>query len=209
MGRFDKEYYFIKHPGDEHFPALTPDADTVNKPYTTEILPFGQKPLIFHNGALDFALQRGIIPISPPPDVLFNGSELVVCGRIAKRLDDMEIPHLAIQPAIYIDHKKKWYEDYWFLTFTKDFDCWDRKRSIYEPEPMPSNPSMYDVRIFTLDEDLLQKTPLKGRLLFKMGGATLAPVLVHQSIGGLFRTPGVQMMSVVERAEMNGVLLED
>jgi hypothetical protein len=96
-GRFDKEYYFVrKEQSEGRFPELTPDGDTARKHYHTEALPFGQKPLIFHNGALEFALRRGIIPASPPPDVLFDGEDLVVCGRIAKRLDDMEIPHLAI-----------------------------------------------------------------------------------------------------------------
>ncbi|MDR2209193.1 MAG: hypothetical protein LBE22_09520 [Azoarcus sp.] len=209
MGRFDKEYFFVKHPGDEYYPELTPDEDTGAKPYRREALPFGQKPLIFRNGALEFALERGVLPVDPPPDVLFDGDDLVVRERIAKKLDEFEIPNLAIQPAIYIDHKKKWHEDYWFLTFTKEFDCWDREKSKYNPKPSANNPIRHNVYVFVLNEDLIQKKPLHERLLFKMGGATLSPVLAHKSIVGLFRMPGVEITSVVERAEMNGVFLED
>jgi hypothetical protein len=92
------------------------------------------------------------------------------------------------------------------VTFTKDFDCWDRKKSIYEPEPSYNNwHTVYD---YILDEELLEKTPLQERLLFKMGGSTLAPVLAHQSIGGLFRTPGVEIISVADEAEKSGLFDE-
>ncbi|MDR2209194.1 MAG: hypothetical protein LBE22_09525 [Azoarcus sp.] len=210
MGQINKEYFFIrKEKTDGYFPELTPDADTHAKPYEREALPFGQKPLIFRNGALEFALRRGALPVDPPPDVLFDGENLVVRERIAKKLDEMELSNLAIQPAIYIDHKKKWHEDYWFLTFTKEFDCWDRKKSRYDPEPPYKGRMLYDVSVYILNEELLQKTPLRERLLFRMGGAVLSPVLAHQSIVGLFRMPGVEVISLVERAEMKGMFLED
>jgi hypothetical protein len=131
MGRFDKEYFFLQSPADVRYPELSPDQDTVLKPYETEVLPFGQKPLIFTNGNLEMCLEAGQRPVDPPPDVLFHGDDLVVREYLAKKLEDMEIPNLAIQPAIFIDHKKKWHEDYWFLTFTKRFDCWDREKSRY------------------------------------------------------------------------------
>jgi hypothetical protein len=169
------------------------------KPYEREVLPFGQKPLIFTNGILDICLEAGQRPLDPPPDVLFHGDDLVVREYLAKKLEDMEIPNLAIQPAIFIDHKKKWHEDYWFLTFTKRFDCWDRERSIYDPSYI--DPTEYTVYALVLNEELLQKTPLRERLLFKMGGTTLSPVLAHQSIVGLFRMRGVKVISVADEAK--------
>jgi hypothetical protein len=210
MGRFDNEYFFISSPHDVRFPELTPDQDTVLKPYEREALPFGQKPLIFTNGNLDQCLEMGERPVDPPPDVLFDGSDLVVRKHIANKLEDMEIPNLAIQPAIYKDHKKKWHEDYWFLTFTKRFDCWDRKLSKFDPDPMDINStSMYSVYAYVLNEELLQKTPLRERLLFKMGGVLRSPVLAHQSIVGLFRMKGVDVISVAEKAAETGLLEEE
>ena len=205
MSTFDKEYFFIQSPADVRIPELAPDEDTVEKPYNKEILPFGQKPLIFYNGNLEDCLEMGETPMNPPSDILFDGDDFAVRGRIAKKLNDMEIPNLAIQPAIYIDHKKKWHEDYWFLTFTERFDCWDRKRSKYDPEPLRTNSIRYDVYVFILNEELLQKTPLHERLLFKMGGAALAPVLAHESIINLFRMPGVDIISVADTAAKKGL----
>jgi len=200
MGHFDKEYFFIRSPADVRIPELSPDQDTVLKPYETEVLPFGQKPLIFTNGLLEMCLEEGLIPVDPPPDVLFDGEDLVVRKHIADKLDDMEIPNLAIQPAIYIDHKKKWHEDYWFLTFTKEFDCWDREKSRYNPSHI--DPTRHNVYDYVLNEDLLQKTPLRERLLFKMGGSILSPVVAHRSIVELFRMRGVKIISVAEDAAL-------
>lgn len=28
-------------------------------------------------------------------------------------------------PAVYIHNDGEWYEDYWLLGFTDEFDCWD------------------------------------------------------------------------------------
>ncbi|MDR1850187.1 MAG: hypothetical protein LBQ75_09110 [Zoogloeaceae bacterium] len=197
---FDNEYFFIRSPADGCIPELSPDEDTVLKPYHTKALPSGQTPLIFHNGNLEMYPKARLKPVDPPPDVLFDGSDLVVRGYIAKNLEDMEIPNLAIQSTIYIDHKKKRHEDYRFLTFTKRFDCWDRKRSIYDPDT--SGLDMGDnVYALVLNEELLQKTPLRERLLFKIGGATLSPVLAHQSIVSLFSVEGVDVISVADEAK--------
>jgi hypothetical protein len=210
MSRFDREYFFIKFDADDlRFPSLTPDEDTVLKPYESEVLPFGQKPLIFYNGSLNMSLEARVIPIDPPPDILFCGSDLVVREHLAKKLEDMEIPNLAIQPAIYKDYKKKWHEDYWFLTFTKRFDCWDRERSYYDPDPMLiQEESRYSIYVYLLNEELFQKTPLKERLLFKMGGVIPSPVLAHKSIVELFRKPGVEIISVAEKAEERGMKVD-
>ncbi|MDR2209604.1 MAG: hypothetical protein LBE22_11755 [Azoarcus sp.] len=206
---FDREYFFLNSPDDVCFPFLTPDEDTFYKPYESEALPLGQKPLIFTNGMLELCFEMGQIPVDPPPDVLFSADDLVVREHIAKKLEDMEIPNLVIQPAIYIDHKKKWYEDFWFLTFTERFICWDKKLSKYEHEPSYTDPIRHSIYAYILDAELLEKTPLRERLLFKMGGATLSPVLVHKSIVELFRMRGVDIISVADKAKKSVQFMMD
>jgi len=198
MGKFDKDYFFIRSPSGEHFPELTPDMDTAEKPYATELLPIGGKPLIFYNGFLDFQKSKKITPIDPPPDVLFDGSDMVVCDRIADKLTDLEIPNLAIQPAIFIDHKDNWHENYWFLTFVERFDCWDREHSAYDPEPLDLEPPLYEMYSYSFNERLLQKTPLSERRLFKLEGTTDGYVVAHKSIVNLFRVNGVRIMPITD-----------
>jgi hypothetical protein len=199
MNAFNKEYFFIDMSDDERLPYLTPDEDTVNKPYGWEVLPTGSKPLIFHNGSLDWQEERRIRPIDPPPDIMFNGSYPVVCERIANKLWDLDppIPNMAIQPAIYIDHKDKWHENYWFLTFTNVFDCWDRERSSYSSHVL-KDPPRYEIFSYSLDESLMEKTPFNERRLFKMGGTTTGMIVVHESLADLFRVKGVNLTRIDE-----------
>jgi len=200
MSTFDKDYFFIMMPEDERLPDLEPDEDTFAKSYSWKVSPIGSKPFIFYNGSYERQKRKHIISMSPPPDVLFDGSNLLVIDRIADKLQDFEIPNLAIQPAIFIDHKDNWYENYWFLTFTELFDCWDRDRSEYPPEPIHANtkPPLYSLYVYSLNEDLLQNTPLAERRLFKMGGTTAGHVVAHKSIVNLFRVKGVDIVPLTD-----------
>jgi len=203
MGIFDKDYFFLYPTLNDRIPALTPDRDTERKRYRTEVMLFGSKPLIFYNRIWKRAKEDGKIistPVNPPPDVLFDALDLVVCERIARKLNDMEIPNLAIQPAIFIDHKDEWHEYYWFLTFTQSFDCWDRERSTYDPEPYGQTfgATYYSVHTYSLNDKLLRETPLTHRRLFKMGGAELDMIVAHKSIVDLFRVKGVDIVPIAD-----------
>jgi hypothetical protein len=198
MSAFDKEYFFLFRPDDKYLPALTPSTDTAKKGATYKVQPLGSKPFIFYNCLIDRQKERNTIPDDSPPDVLFDGSNLVVCDRIKDKLADLEIPNLAIQASIYIDHKNKWHENYWYLTFTELFDCWDRKNATYNPEPIDTEPLLYSVYTYSLNDKLLKDIPLPTRLLFKMGGTTDGNVTVHESLADLFRVKGVDVVPITD-----------
>jgi hypothetical protein len=197
MSDFDKEYFFILMPEDESLPCLVPDKGTAEKPYEGEVSN-GKKPLIFYNGSLEMQKERDITPIDPLPDILFNGSYPVVCDAIAYELRELKIPNLAFQSAVFIDHKDAWHENYWFLTFTAEFDCWDRKTSSFDPVPFNTKPPLYSVYTYSLNESLLLKTPLPESLLFKMGGTQDGFIVVHKSILNFFRIKGVDVVPIGE-----------
>ncbi|MDW5419186.1 hypothetical protein R6242_21670 [Iodobacter sp. CM08] len=197
MSTYNKEYYFILELNNKSMPILSPDEDTAEKPYTTQQLPLGTKPLIFENGRLDRQRAKNITPVSPPPNILFSGSNIVVKDNIREKLMLLDIENLAIQPSIYIDHKDHWHENYWFLTFTDRFDCWDRDKSTYDPDPLDQlGPPRYEIYTYSLNDDLLEKTPLKSRLIFKMGGTTEGNIVVHKSLAGLFNTSGAVLVPI-------------
>lgn len=199
MQDFNKEYYLIVMDMDERNPSMTPDEDTANRSFSYQELPLGTKPLIFHDGALDWKLRKGIAPLKNPPELLFCGTDVLVQDGLREKLLDMEIPNLALQPSIYIDHQDQWHENYWYLTFLERFDCWDRKASDYEREPITiGNVALYSVYEYSLNQELLAKTPLKDRLLFKMGGTSPAPVLAHVSVAKYFNKSGAIVLPVTE-----------
>lgn len=58
--------------------------------------------------------------------------------------------------------------------------------------------ALYGVRKFRLDKELLDRTPLDQRLLFKMGGARTAFVTVHQSLLSTFNVNGGQVQKITD-----------
>jgi hypothetical protein len=198
MSKYDSQYYFILKDRNERMPEMTPDEDTSRKPYTSEILPLHTKPLIFHNGAFDYQKRHRVTPVDPPPDILFDGSDVLVKNALREKLLLLDIPNLAIQPAIYIDHKNNWHEDYWYLTFIELFDCWDRNTSTFNPEPHTFGGVRHDVYTYSLNDELLDKTPLESRRLFKMGGTTEGMVVAHVSVAKYFRLSGAVLVPIAE-----------
>lgn len=181
---YENEYYFVQKPQDrEDLPSLQPDKNTSNKNYDFEALPLGQAPLKFFNAWKEECKARGIKTLVP--DVLFDGTNLVVNDPIRERLLNYDIPHLHIYPAIYVDDRDRWHEDRWYLTFTERFDCWDRATSDYNDKGgvhIDSQTTYYNVFTYKFNTALMDKTPLKDRLLFKLGGTIDAYIVAHESI---------------------------
>ena len=197
MPKFDNEYFFIHSQPDERIPVMTADMDTGARPFRSSRLPPGEKPLIFHNGYYKTQRENGVRPMDPPPEILFHGSDLMVKSELREKLLPYEIPNLSMYPAIYIDHKDVWHEDYWFLTFLEKFDCWDRQNSKYNPEASPMRGAHYVYR-YSLNDELLEKTPLEDRRLFLMGKTMLPLITVHSSIASLFRRSGADVVPLLD-----------
>ncbi|NHR07350.1 hypothetical protein HA052_19355 [Chromobacterium haemolyticum] len=197
MNNYDSEYYFISYKSTESRPILAADADTATLAYTSEALPLGGRPLKFHNGAATSKNKH--LFSKKPPEIIFHGSDIAVENEIYEKLSSIEIPNLVLQPAIYIDHNDVWHENYWFLTFTKKLDCWDRDKSLYAPDPLTGFGDIrYEVISYHLKKSVLDLIPISERKLFKMGATTEGWLLVHKSIAGLFKKTGAELVPVKE-----------
>ena len=191
---YEHEYFFIQPPASNpRVPFLSPDQNTANRHYRFEALPLGQAPLTFQNENRAQNRLQGIKSVTT--DVLFDGTDLVVRDKIRERLLDRDIPRLHVYPAIYIDDGDKWHEDFWFLTFTERWDCWDRATSDYEQEAPPvrlGGVAYHQVYSYRFDRALMDSTPLAERLLFKLGGTLDAYVVAHESLlTEVFGAPGI------------------
>ncbi len=188
MTDYDSEYFFIRKPRREpKYPFLVPDKNTEGRRYRYEKQVPGSAPLVFTNGNKDDNKNAGVTSVTP--DILFAGADMVVRGEIREKLLPLEIPNLSIHPAIYIDDKDQWHEDYWYLTFTEDFDCWDRDISEYDKEDsvdFDDGDELIQVYSYRLNGKLMDATPLKERTLFKMGGDLNGYPCCHKSVRALF-----------------------
>ena len=199
MTTYNADYFFIRKPKErEDIPSLTPDNNTVNRHYSYEKEAEGSPPLVFFNGAKDFQQNKGITAIQPS-SVLFDGVDIAVTTDIRRELLKLTIPDMYTHPAIYIHDDGEWHENYWYLTFEKPFDCWDRENSDYDPEPDGfGDETYYEVTHFSLDSERLNNIPLNQRLLFKMGGASDAFITCHKSIKHLFECEGVRLVAIAD-----------
>lgn len=190
---FDDEYYIVTRPReddqlDDLLPDVGPDEHTADLSFRYEALPAGHKPLTFKNSAKRFRDRRGMTTMRNPPEILFDGSNPLVRGGIREKLLRMEIPNLALQCSIFVDDWGTRHEDYWYLTFTDRFDCWDRKASDFE-RGFPvriAGESLYQVYEVRLDDEVMEKIPLGQRTLFQLGGSLDAMVIAHKSVAELF-----------------------
>ena len=127
MSQLDKEYYFLVQPRDDDqdvdvLPFLVPDETTAKLPYQYAVIPVGSKPLVFVNGEKEANLKYGVSVVKTPPPVLFAGNHPLVDAKLREKLLRLEIPNVALQPAIFIDDWGQWHEDYWYLTFIERLD---------------------------------------------------------------------------------------
>lgn len=189
MGKYDQQYYFIDRADNDSLPDLGPDLNTEDRKFRYEQQPVGSPPLVFENSGYEFDKKRGIPSLKLLPDILFDGFNPVVRSHIREKLLNYNIPNLHMHPTVYVHDDGKWHEDYWYMTLTERFDCWDRNNSNYEQDDPPirlGGFELYQVYKYSLNEELLDKTPLEKRLLFQMGG-TLDPFFVcHQKLLSLF-----------------------
>jgi hypothetical protein len=203
MPQYDDDYYLLLRNTDERLPYLQPTPDTAATNFRSEAIPFGAKPLMFVNGIADMQKEQGIEPLKKLPDVLFSGTDLVVDDSIRQKLLSVDIPNLVLQPSIYIDEAERWHENYWYLTFTERFDCWDRDASDYAKDiPIQlGGEEFFQVYSFRLNDALVRRTPMRDRTLFKMGGVNPAPVVAHRSLVSVFKpseTPTLEVVSISE-----------
>lgn len=192
MTHYNDDYFFIRKPkNNDLLPFLEPDINTEDRRFRFEAQPAGSAPLVFHNTWKEENLKKGLRSLSPA--VLFEGDDLVVSTVIRDSLLLADIPDLSMHPAIYIDDQDRWHEDYWFLTFTKWLDCWDRRTSTYEQDDPPvrlGGFELHQIYEYSLDPDVLDKIELPHRLLFKLGGSLDGFIVCHKSLAGLFRGNG-------------------
>jgi hypothetical protein len=199
MKKYDDEYYFILRADDDRIPDLTPDTNTEDRTFRYEEQPMASPPLVFFNGAAEYQKKLRLPTMKVPPSVMLEGSNLMVPNQIREELLKLEIPNLHMHPSVYIHDDKKWYENYWYMTFTEMFDCWDRNNSTFKDRPLELGGfKLYSVYTYSLNEELLDKTPLEQRLLFKMGSTQDGMIVCHKSIMRMFINEGTQLTKVSE-----------
>ncbi|UTH76594.1 hypothetical protein [Chromobacterium sp. IIBBL 290-4] len=195
MNSYDEEYYFICYKSAEDRPVLAAQENTATLTDISKIDSNKKISMRFFNGTAN-ETNKSLFK-KTPPDILFYGSDIVVKGNTHEEIKALDIPNLVTHPAIYIDQNDAKHGDYWFLNFTKKFDCWDRDRSFYAPDPLTGFGDIrHEVINYHLNSKILEKTKIDDRRLFKMGASTEGWIVAHKSIANLFKISGVELVLI-------------
>lgn len=185
MSSFDREYYILKRE-DDRVPTR-PQAfhETAERDFRNSPCAAGSPPLAFFNGSRRKNRQRGISILPEPPRTMFDGASLLARNDVRDGLFARGITGLHTHPAWYVHDDKSLHNDYCYISFGTKFDCWDRQLSDHDDEDDGSglDPLVYT---FSLDTQLMARTPLNERLLFVMGGCFSPPLVCHESLLPLF-----------------------
>jgi len=182
MNLYDNQYYFIHRSFDQkNLPSLNAHLKTQGREYyVTPPQPFSA-PLFFINGSRNLQKQYGYPIMKIPPDILFNGYNMVIPTAIREALIEYDLPHLNMHPTVYIHDDGEWHEGLWYITFTEYFDCWDKSASNYDRDDPPINGD-YLVYDFSIDQKLFDQIPLEKRLLFKVGATSTPYIVAHEKL---------------------------
>lgn len=179
MNDFDDLYYIALHPNRDEYPRLVVRNESEDKLFSGGVLTGA--PLFFENGYRDEDLRAG--RAEKIAGVLFDGNNMLVNSAIYQHLSTLQIDNVQFFPAVYIDNQGRWHEDYWYVNFLEELDCWCRNRSQFTPPDDPSDPFDYaEVKRYALDADVLNHIPESRRVLFKMGGASVSYVFIHDTL---------------------------
>ncbi len=206
MNKYNNQYYIAQTcftPTQIHIVA---DRKTENRDYTFTQLNFGETPLFFKNGFEEKDRRTGGKRVLT--DVLMDGASMMVVDAIRDELKKYNIDYMQLYPAVYIDDNQIWHENYWYLNFYRNIDCWDRKYSIYEKFDDDDFDDDDDdnaiVDKYYLDVSILDAIPEEKRLLFRMGGASNAYIFVHQRIADFLiknKHTGIRLFKVADFEE--------
>lgn len=187
MSNYNDDYFFIRRDEDnERLPFLQPDVDTGERRYVQYPPVPGSAPLIFTNGFKDEFMARGVK--DEVADILFDGVNFIVCDAIREQLLELDIPHVRLHPAVYIDDLDNWHENYWYVSVTNEFDCWDRATSTFGKKSIViDGETLHNMFSYSLDTQAMDAKPLPERLLFQMGGTAVGLITCHRTLAPIFR----------------------
>lgn len=182
MNKYNEQYYIAEMPFGEEQLFIKPDRKTAERGYHYKRVPIGEAPFFFLNSNRECDIENGCK--WPVTDILIDGSDLLVGGKIREELMKYDIDGMQLYPSVYMDDDNNWHENFWFLNFFKKYHYWDKNESVVridEDEEVDEDEDV-SVRRYSLDEQKLDEIPEESRLMFKMGGATVAYIFVHQKI---------------------------
>ncbi|WP_047049511.1 imm11 family protein [Vibrio mexicanus] len=168
---YDQVYYVMapSYSDENEFIHVTPTEQTGNRRFHYRELTYGEPPVNF---VLNDAVDSNVT--SP---MYFCKPSIIVSEELGRLLED-KIYGGKLYPAS-LSNDNTAFDGYLLVNIYEDLDCWCRKESVYKQKDPDYYPRVYQYRI---DSKVIEKIDEERRLVFRMGGSDLSPVIVHEKV---------------------------
>ena len=164
--KYDCEYYIMSPNYDFKGYKVTPTE-------STSLRRFHYREQIYGEPALRFKL-KGNQGLKKDSAMLFCIPSYIISSAL-KEIINGKIYGGKLYPALINDYQ----DEFYLINFYDRLDCWDRKKSKYENFEPDEKPHVIK---YSLDKSIIKNLKESERLIFKMGGDDLSPVIVHEKI---------------------------
>ena len=166
---YNDHYYIISQNFENSEHKVIPTESTSLKRFHYREQIYGQQPLKFitHHATI----------LNSKPQMFFCTPSIIISDSL-KCIFNGNIYGGKLYPSI-VASKTKTEEGYLLINIYKKLDCWNRDKSIFEqndPDDLPH------VIKYHLDSDILDHISETERLIFKIGGDDLSPIIVHEKL---------------------------
>ncbi|WPU30777.1 hypothetical protein SIO17_17060 [Pseudoalteromonas piscicida] len=203
---YNEEYYILLTDYNENTLYTIPLERSATRHFGIKKLNWGDEPIFFENCYKERdALNNFTRPIT---DVFFDATVPIINSRIRDKLKFLYLKDMQLYPAVFINDEGAYIEDYWYMNFWQELDCWDREKSKIETftaEEMVDPDYLEDCEIYKyhLDSEVLDNIPEEERLIFKQAGG-VKYIFVHQTVADIFfeeKATGVNLVKVSDFEE--------
>ena len=171
---FDKEYYLMNVDGASNHPLLT-WGETDDEPFIY--------PRPVNDEDLELPLKMKFCKPYPKQlelaDILFSDGDLVVSEKVKQCLEKMNIYGIQFFSTEIETDKKKKVKGYYY------FHLWNRivavDKNNYEGDEPNERGRIHNLEKFSLDEAVMENTPLEKRLVFHLG-ESISERLIHKTV---------------------------
>ncbi|MBL4898701.1 MAG: hypothetical protein JKX76_03520 [Colwellia sp.] len=205
MSKYDQEYFIMFLPAGDEQIYLKPNSQTAKRKYHYKQLTPGEAPLFFQNSYRDEDKNQW-----PITNVLVDMSGLLVTPPIHDEIKNNTIDFMQTYPAVYVDDKGNYHEEYWYIGFYDELQCLDVKSSTIETidfdedDEDDDDEERLEVEKYSLDEGVLDAIKEENRLMFKIAGCSKKHIFVHSKIVDIFgknNATGIRFLNVASFEE--------
>jgi hypothetical protein len=182
MSKYDSEYYIVDeiYNGDTLY--LKPKKKTANRDYEYTQMIEGEEPLFFENSYREKDIQEG--KVRPVKRAHLDGNFLVVNRAIRNEIKKLSIDKFKLYPAVIVDDKGNYHEEFWFFNIYGSSDYIDI--SLCQVDDFDEDDKKHTVEKYALNEKVLDGISEERRLIFRPSKSDIGHTIVHQKIVDIF-----------------------